>query len=165
MKLPPGITNSAGPLRCTPGPGGWSSESLSLRDHRVEQLAQRAETSAHVLLVHVLLLALVAQPEQLVRDVARGKGQHPYRVLPGGVSPDLAGTAVDEAGELPDGLRRRLTADRGLLSEDLDVGALLLGHGAPRVLVPALLNVQPIQLFEDAVDLGQHFLPLLSQAL
>src|SRR6185295_8278307 len=85
----------------------------------------------HVLVVDVLLLALVAQAEQLVGDVERGQGQDPDRVLPGRVAPDLAGPPVHEGGELADVVGAGLAADRVLLPQDLDVDPLLLCHDVP----------------------------------
>src|SRR6266850_3523282 len=155
--------------------------------HRVQELPQCAEAGGHVLVIHVLVLAFLAEAKELLGHIQGGEGQDPGRVPAGGVAADLPGATVHEGRELADVLGRRLAPDRVLLAQDLDVDPLLLRHlnalfvfarlafGSPRpasLTLPSplrgagkkgLLNVEPVELLEDAVHLGQHFLAFLPQ--
>src|SRR5262245_58709183 len=138
LKLPPGITNSAGHILV---PRPWPVVKLFVsevrasrreyrqislvRDDGVEKLAQGAEPIARHLVGHAVL---VPQPKQLVGDVERREGQQPDRVLDRAAAPDLVGALLHVGGQLAHVLRRLRAADDVPLPQDLDLDLVAVGH-------------------------------------
>ena len=162
VETSPGITNSAGPLLCTPGPGGGSSESLLLRapPRRGVAAVRRGGRSASLWSTSWSLRSSRRRNSSSVMSSAV-RARTRTESCPAASPFDLAGPPVHERGQLADVLGAGLAADRVLLPQDLDVDPLLLGHGVGGGGLPlaSIEYREPVtQLSQDAVHLPQHLL-------
>src|SRR5262249_7811377 len=111
---------------CTPAPGSVSRRVCGRRG-RVEELAQHTQTRPGVVVGEGPLVPLA---EELVGDVERGEREQLDGILP---RPAVAADLSHARPAVPRGLGHvlggPLAPDRVLLTEDLDLDAMLVRHG------------------------------------